>query len=156
MPPSSTPSTPIPLESWGSVLTHAAHVARKAGVFGEVSIRGDVLEAKAAASAAPAAFLLTLQSGRPWVALVTPDRYLSQSIEQDLVHTGDKLTELLEEELIELGFTGKAVLPVEHFRDDEKRFTFRTPAPADDSAATLLLAYEACFRRLGDMEAKDD
>lgn len=149
------------------MLEYVAARARDSGVFGEVVKRGSMLEAAAKVSAAPACYRLFIDGGRVWVSLATADRYLSQSIEQDLVHTGDKLPELLEEELVDLGFPGlghsSSLLAVEHFRDAEKLFTFRTALPielnrlteksAQDTAAVGLLAYEACFRRLGDMES---
>lgn len=87
------------------------------------------------------------------------DRWLSESIETDLLHTGDKVEELLAEELAEQGFPTGHGLRIEHFRSDDLLFTFRSPlslspsAPdAADAAARYLLAYEACFRNLGDMD----
>ena len=78
---------------------------------------------------------------------------------------GDKLADLIHEELVELGHSGGPV-PCEHFRDDEKLFTFRSRVPvrpesfgdaaAADISTLFLRAYEACFRRLGDMEEKPD
>ena len=47
-------------------------------------------------------------------------------------------------------------LKIEHFRSDDMLFTFRSPLPAGiqaADAAKVLLAYEACFRNLGDMNA---
>lgn len=136
--------------------------AAAAGVFGEPRVEEGRLVCPAPAAAAPAEYRVQLDAGRVWVCLVTPDRWLSQSIEADLVHTGDKLEDLIDEELAEHGFTG-GPLPCEHFRDADKLFTFRSPLPigpadlgdpaAADRARRALLAYEACFRRLGDMEA---
>lgn len=139
---------------------------REAGVFGPIRIDRNVLRCDALASAAPAEFRLFEDAGRVWVALVTADRWLSQSIEQDLVHTGDKIDELVEEELIDLGWDrawGPTRVPYEHFRDEQKMYTFRSPTPArpekpdaDKIAAIALLAYERAFRVLGDMEADGD
>ena len=73
------------------------------------------------------------------------------------MHTGDKLEELIEEELIEHGIEG--VRPTfEHFRSDDMLFTFRTAIDTDDPNIALnwLLAYEACFRNLGDMDSSGD
>lgn len=147
----------------------AAESIRATNDFGPVAVSAKGLEAAAKDAGAPASYRVFADGGRVWVALVTADRWLSQSIEQDLVHTGDKLTDLVEEELIDLGYlglgVGSAKLPVEHFRDDDKLFTFRTPIPVDadrpsgQPAAVIALCvrgYEACFRRLGDMEAGDD
>ncbi len=100
-----------------------------------------------------------------WVALRTPDRWLSESIEASLMHTGDKLEELIEEELVELGF--EFAVQFEHFRDDRMLYVFRSPlaigaeGSADDSkvidrVAALLLAYEATFGNLGDMAGQTD
>jgi hypothetical protein len=141
--------------SVGGVLKEVAARAGAAGVFGAVEERDGKLVCTAKASSAPASFRLGVEhDGGLWVSLVTADRWLSQSIEADLVHTGDKLPDLLEEEFAELGRPGERPR-VEHFRSDDLLFTFRSPVPtADaDAAAAYLLAYEACFRRLGDMEA---
>lgn len=100
-----------------------------------------------------------------WVALRTPDRWLSESIEASLMHTGDKLEELIEEELVELGF--EFAVQFEHFRDERMLYVFRSPlaigaeGSADDSkvidrVAALLLAYEATFGNLGDMAGQTD
>ena len=141
-----------------------AAAARGAGVFGEIRIEGgkgeEELVCAAKASAEPAEFRVYAEGGKVWVALTTRARWLSQSIEADLVHTGDKVEELLEEELVNLGWAmplgGPGYKPTfEHFRDKQKRYTFRTPVPKADAqtVAAFLLAYEAAFRPLGDMEA---
>lgn len=148
-------------------LAHAVgQRARAAGVFGPVTVTqqagpGVLVACAAKESASPAFYRVELDGGRLWVSLVMADRWLSESIETDLVHTGDKLEELIDEELVELGFHG-GPLPFEHFRSPDKLFTFRSPVPADasrptpadaETAGTLLLAYEACFRNLGDIAA---
>lgn len=159
-----SPSVQTP-PAFATLIEAVASRARSAGVFADVTVGPSGLSASATGSAAPASYWLTFAGGRVWVALQTADRWLSQSIEQDLVHTGDKLDELLEEEMVELGYSGPR-LAFEHFRSPEKLFTFRSPLPltesqlADQTAADLatlaLLGYEACFRRLGDMEGGDD
>jgi len=99
-----------------------------------------------------------------WVGLYTADRWLSESIEAQLMHTGDKIEDLLEEELDDQGFNGR--LPVEHFRDDEKVFVFRSPVFVQkdqdvnspqviDQVTQVVLAYEACFVELGHMKPAD-
>lgn len=146
-------------EIYQSLLNEVAQGARHAGVFGNVSVRDGRLVCTAKDSAAPASYRIELDSDRLWVSLVTADRWLSESIEADLMHTGDDLADLLEEELVDQGVTG-ATPTFEHFRSDDMLFTFRTPLPDKDVTATTtlrwLLAYEACFRRLGDMSAGDD
>lgn len=138
--------------------------AMDADVFGTVALRDGEIVCEARDAAAPAEYAVFEADGRLWAALRTADRWLSQSIEQDLVHTGDKMEDLVEEELVELGFEG-ACRKVEHFRDDDKRFVFRTAVPVRDGAspsevaavaAAYLLAMEAAFRPLGDMEADEE
>ncbi len=128
--------------------------ARRAGVFGAVRTEGGRLVCAAAASAEPADYRVSVEpSGRVWVELVTANRWLSESIETDLVHTGDKLNELLDEELADLGWEGSPST-FEHFRSDDLLFTFRSavPEPTAEAVTTWLLAYEQCFRQLGDMD----
>lgn len=145
-----------------SVLDAVAEQARAAGVFGEITVTDDRLECGAAASAEPAFYRVEADGDRLWVSLVMKDRWQSESIESDLMHSGDSLEELLEEELAEQGYTG-AALPFEHFRSDDMLFTFRSPLPVkagtDEAAGVVsrcLLAYEACFAALGDMSADEN
>lgn len=127
--------------------------AVEAGVFGPVQIKNNMLVCAAANSAEPADYRVSPDGAAVWVELVTADRWLSESIETDLVHTGDKLNELLDEELADLGWEGQPST-FEHFRSDDMLFTFRSkvPDPTPEWVATWLLAYEACFRQLGDMD----
>lgn len=140
------------------------------GQFGAITVSATPaktirLEAAAKASAEPAFYRVEIGGdGTGQVSLVTAARYLSQSIEADLVHTGDKLDELLKDELLDQAYEGPA-LRVDHFRDDDKLFTFRSRLPAALASVAaikqgdllkIVLAYEACFRPLGDMEADDD
>jgi hypothetical protein len=145
-----------------SVLRGVGEVAREAGVFASVALEGGMLVCAAKDSAEPAFYRVERDASSPtriWVTLVMKDRWLSESIETDLVHTGDKLDELLEDELVDLGWT-HGRMPFEHFRSDDLLFTFRSPVDLARHDArdvgTLLLAYEQCFRQLGDMEAGDD
>jgi len=144
--------------------------AESAGVFGGVTIDRGMLVCAARDSAEPAWYRIEPASASPspessWsVSLVTPNRWLSESIEADLMHHGDPIEELLEEELVEQGYAGES-LPVEHFRSDDMLYTFVSPLPlrngAPDAqrvqiATQCLLAYEAAFRELGDMSGGDD
>ncbi len=160
-----TNSAPSSLDaSFAAILAAVARRATAEGVFGSVRIDGMMLRCDALASAEPAEFRVFIDAGKTWVALTTADRWLSQSIEADLVHTGDKIEELLEEELIDLDWNkawGPTRLAYEHFRDDRKLYTFRSAVDASgpDAAnriAIALLAYELAFRVLGDMEADDE
>ena len=100
------------------------------------------------------------------IGLHTPDRWLSESIEADALHRGDKFEELIEEELADLG-GDEGELQVAHFRNDQKVFVFQTDLPVTsqevidkevtiDRVSKMLLAYEAAFRELGDMTPDDD
>jgi hypothetical protein len=133
--------------------------AEKAGVFAEIKIVRGMLTCAARESAEPAWYRIEPAAAGTWsVSLVTPNRWLSESIEADLMHHGDPIEELIEEELVDQGYEGEA-LPVKHFRSDDLLYTFVSPLPIDaardDEAARTatqcLLAYEAAFRELGDM-----
>jgi hypothetical protein len=153
----------------GALLAAVAARASAAGVFGSVRVEKGVLRCDALASGEPAEYRVFEEKGALWVSLVTSARWLSQSIEADLVNTGDKIEELLEEELVDLGWKkewGPARLSYQHFRDDTKMYTFRTAAPVKieragdpqsaEIVATVLLGYEQTFRPLGDMETGED
>jgi citrate lyase gamma subunit len=135
--------------------------ADKAKVFKDVKITSKgVLQCSAKASAEPAWYRVDKVNDAWRVSLVTADRWLSESIEADLMHFGDPIEELIEEELVELGFKGAAPV-VKHFRSDDMLYTFISEIPGVDeakgakaveTASRWLLAYEAAFRELGDME----
>lgn len=100
-------------------------------------------------------------AGTLWVGWYSPDRWVSGSIEGDLVHTGDKIDELLEEELVDQGLS--VSIPLEHYRNDDKLFVFQgkleLPPNAEQATEILirvLLAFQACFVELGDMSPDDD
>ena len=64
-------------------------------------VTGDSIKVKAPHDV-DAWYELSPTQGGCLLALMTKDRWLSESIEGDLEHTGDELEELLEEELVEL------------------------------------------------------
>ncbi len=146
-----------------ALLGRVAEAANRAGVFASVTVTPSRLDCVAKDAAAEALYRLGWSGGGLWVSLEMTDRWLSHSIEADLLNTGDSAEELIAEEVVEQGFEGATQTPCEHFRSEEKMFTFRSRVPvslkdanAAEVAAQWLLAYEACFRRLGDMEAKAD
>lgn len=157
------PTTP----ALDTLLHDAKARLESSGAFGPVLLRAGMLEAAARHSSEPAFYRLERDpgpDGRLWVSLVTPSRWLSESIESDLVEHADDLGELVEDELIELGYEGPGLPPTfQHFRSPDLLYTFRTPLPIEASgigsprslevACTWLLAYEQAFRRLGDMES---
>lgn len=143
-------------------LSSIADDARDRDIFSGVELVGARIECKARDAGADASYRLEFRGGRIFVSLVTADRWLSESIESDLMHYGDPLEELVAEELAELGLdVPESEVVVKHFRSDDLLYTFETPLPgaiASDPDKTLrfLLAYEAAFRALGDMSGSDE
>ncbi len=145
------------------LLNDVAAAARSAERFKSVDIVDGLLRCDALDVEAEAWYQVgPVEGERVWVGIFTPDRWLSESIEADVLHQGDKFEELLEEELVDQGYEGK--LEVQHFRDDMKVFVFRSPVAFDGAVRgtpaerliKVLLAYEACFRELGDMPGEAD
>jgi hypothetical protein len=141
------------------ILEKVRVAAEQRNVFERVDVVPGAIRCAAKGSGAEAWYVLEQSGSRCVVSLITPDRWLSESIEADLMHYGDPLEELIEEELVELGWTGAAP-QVKHYRSDDRLYTFisEIPLSADVSthaqtATTWLLAYEAAFRELGDMTA---
>ena len=91
------------------------------------------------------------------LALMTKDRWLSESIEGDLEHTGDELEELFEEELVELHWDGD-VPAFRHFRNDEREYVFSCTWPSDapGEVAIALQAMVNMFTELGDMGGEEE
>lgn len=145
-----------------SLYEHVRQGAQEADVFAAVKIDERGVCCEADGSAEPAFYRVYEEEGDIWIALETEDRWLSGSIEADLVNTGDKLDELLEEEIIDLG-DDRAVVEFEHFRSQEKIYVFRSklsvPLSSPDAAPRALiwlLGYETVFRDLGDMSEDED
>jgi hypothetical protein len=134
--------------------------ANARGVFSRIETMPDRLRCHAKDCPEPAWYELASVGSQLIVRFATPDRWLSESIESDLMHFGDPLEELVEEELAELGWRGK-VPTIRHFRDDDKLYTFENPVPAEsvdspELVAKFLFAYEAAFRALGDVGGGDE
>ena len=141
-----------------------ARAAAETGLFGPCVVGPDRVDCPATGSAQPATYRVSQEGDSLYVSLLMADRWQSHSIEADLLNTGDKIEELVAEELAELDYVerrkGDAVATCEHFRSVDKLFTFRSRVPvvaSDPDAAAVaslwLRAYEAAFRRLGDMDA---
>ena len=133
------------------------NLAREADVFDELTIQSDSdgkrLVAMARGAAAEAHYCLEHRGGTWEVLMLTKDRWLSESIEAEVMHHGDSLEELIEEELIDLGLDAVEVT-MQHYRDDDFRYVFKSPIGSeatDTEIATWLLGYEAAFKQLGDM-----
>ncbi len=162
-------SFPDPMTASSSnrfVLADVLETVRSRDVFDALAISdldggGRRLEGPARDAAEPAFYRLDVAAdGTATISLVTADRWLSESIESDLMHYGDPIEELVAEELDELEVKAPASsVIVRHFRSDDLLYTFETPLPSDadaGTAATWLLAYEAAFRGLGDMTSDDE
>ncbi len=141
---------------------HVRAGAERADVFAGVKIDSRGVCCEADGSAEPAFYRVYIEEGDVWIAMETEDRWLSGSIEEELVKTGDKLDELLEEEIIDLGHDN-AIVDFDHFRSPEKVYVFRsklnTPLSSPDApehALIWLMGYEAVFRELGDMSEDEE
>jgi hypothetical protein len=168
----------MPLARYQSLIEAVAERVKRAEVFEDVLCEPGVLQCQARDVESEAFYKLLIEpandkdgggesgASEVWIGLHTADRWLSESIEADLLHSGDKMEELLDEELVELDYEGGPV-PIEHFRDDAKVYVFRsrleisgadthTTPSVIDRAVKILLAYEACFRQLGDMSPSDE
>ena len=139
------------------VLNSVQSKARSSGRFGEVRLDGARLACRARDAAAEAWYEVH-RDGSAWIVLLrTPDRWLSESIEGDMLEGNDTAEELVDDELVEVGFRGKCQ-QVKHYRDDDRMYVFRTGIPPEGLAdeaegiATYLLAFEAAFAQLGDMQ----
>lgn len=148
------------------VLRAAGELAREGGAFDAAEVSGGVLTCHAAGTPEDVWFRIEFDDGVLWVSWVTPNRYISQSIEADLMWTGDDLDDMIDEELVDQGWTGGSLGPMEHFRNDERLYTFRSRVPMDtaqlggDGAALWLVqclrAYSEAFGELGDMKPDPD
>ncbi len=146
------------------LLNQIAQQAKQSKRFQSVSCHDDRLHCQARDVESDAYYLIEPgeESGSVFVGLYTSDRWLSESIESDLMHLGESMDELLEEELVEMGITQS--LQIHHFRDDHKFYVFRSsvklqaPANGDvsDYLTRILLSFEACFRELGDMSGDNE
>ncbi len=147
---------------FGALFSAVGERAKDAGVFGDVVVNDQGVVCRALHSAEPADYRVFVEDNTIWVSLNMKDRWLSGSIESEFAHSGDKLHELIEDELDDLGIDDP-VATFEHFRSPELEFVFRSKVPiqlddptATETAGTWLLAYEQCFRRLGDMDVTDE
>ena len=145
-----------------AVFDAAVQPLAEAGVFAKVARTDTGLRCDALHVEEECYYAATLDDeGTLWVGWYTPNRWLSESVEADLVHTGDKIEELVEEELVDQGLSIK--LPIEHFRDANKVFVFRgrlslpdDTAQASDLLVKSLFALQACFLELGDMSGEEE
>lgn len=146
-----------------TIISTIAQRSKDANVFGKIETSDNMISCQAWGSAEPAFYRLYLDGETPIVELATVDRWLSGSIEGDLVGSGDKLDDLIEDELIFLGYhEDSGAVAFDHYRSDDMEYVFRSkviPMPGQDLADACmqwLLAYEICFRQLGDMDESEE
>ena len=153
MNPPPTSSDPI-----ARTVDELASLAGEKGAFARVVCEPAAIECRALTND-EASYRVAHENGQWSVAWLSANRYLSQSIEADLMWTGDKIEELIDEELADQGYTGPELGKVEHFRDQDKRFTFIVRLGASVAAADLfrcLLAFDLAFSQLGDMKPDEE
>ncbi len=123
-------------------------------LFADIRQDGARMHCLAKASAAPAHYTLEVAESQWRMALATSDRWLSESIESQLVESRDSLEELFEEELKDLD-CATAAPTIRHFRDESKQYVFECTLPSASATAddvrTHFIAFESMFRQLGDM-----
>ena len=142
------------------ILAAVRDLAAASARFASVAIEGERLRCRAKGAEAEAWYVVDRDVGRWSVALLTPDRWLSESVEGDMLEGRDSAEELVDDELVEVGFRNRCG-KVRHFRDDDKTYVFRTDVPLEGvedvpaAIATFLLAFEAAFGQLGDMGGGD-
>lgn len=134
--------------------------------FDRATRHGARVEAHATATPDEALFCVEIDDEGVWLAWASEDRYLSQSIEAELVFTGDDLDDMIDEEIVDAGWDLGKLAPNAHFRDDERRFVFRCKAPVDAETldpkthapafASALAGMVEAFAELGDMQPDDD
>lgn len=154
-----------------STLEAVATEARASGLFEQVSLAGPdapdhvLLTATAKDTPELVYYRLEILDGDLAVSWCSADRYISQSIETDVLWTGDDLDDLIDEELVDLGWERGRLKPLKHYRNDEMLFIFvsRLPLSPDrvtpDDAVDLsraIMAYEHAFRELGDMSGDEE
>ncbi|MCA9293316.1 MAG: hypothetical protein KDA20_05825 [Phycisphaerales bacterium] len=149
-----------------AALDAAATSLREAETFAKVELRRPGLWAHPAGTEAEAFYRIEFEgTGEVWASWCSPDRYLSQSIESELMWSRDDLDDMLDEELVDLGWDAGALKPLKHYRDDEQLFVFRALLPLRGAAlvagdgenlARCLMAFDRVFCELGDMKDDDE
>ena len=138
-------------------LQSLVQLALDSGRFQNATVNGSAVRCRAKDASAEAWYVIDKTDGHWSVALETADRWLSESIEGDMLEGRDTAEELVDDELVNLDFPNRCP-QVKHYRDDAKVSVFRSRVPlegiADETAgvATYLLAFEAAFAQLGDMQ----
>lgn len=108
------------------VLERAGEALADESEFREISLREECLSAALLHANSGARVEARWDGTQFWMAYRTPDRWESESIERELLHRRESLSELLKDELADLNFhLGSQALPEEHFRDASRMYVFR-------------------------------
>lgn len=161
-----TGPAPVLHDAAASAMRHAADLLARDPGFDRCEFTQGMVIAHAADAPESALYRVEADPEGLFVSWVSPDRYLSQSIEQDLVYAGDDLDDMIDEELADTGYAGPSLAPMQHYRNDEKLFVFRSRTPIDarscDAAraghdlACFIRAYHAALSQLGDMSPDEE
>lgn len=149
----------------GDQLDRLSRTLQQEGRFDAVELLDNGVRCRARDVESEAWYSLLVDGDQLTIQLGSPDRWLNESIEADVEHSGDDLGELIEEELLDLDCsidrTGSPV--VKHYRNDDRIYIFESSIPIRmnddegfDTACKWLYAYEAAFRELGDMGGPSD
>lgn len=150
-----------------SLFKQVSEKTQAKAAFADVKLEDQavICHARTAEPDTKALYKLTVgESDDIYVGIYTLDRWLSESIEADLVEHKDDIEELLADEMYELGIDDG--LPVFHFRDEDLQYVFRSQIlmPSDkpidgpefvEYVTKVLLSYEATFSQLGDLVYED-
>lgn len=144
------------------LLEAVCELAAKHEVFDSARCEDGRVVVHAAEAPEEVLYRLEWDDGTLYVSWVCADRYISQSIEAELMWTGDDLDDMIDEELADTGWTHGRLGEMEHFRNDEQLFTFRSairvPMERLDAPSLLgcLVAYHHALSELGDMKPDED
>jgi hypothetical protein len=134
--------------------------------FDSAGVEGPCVVAHATDAPEEVRYRIEFDGSALWAAWVSEDRYISQSIEAEIMWTGDDLDDMIDEESVDAGWSLGRLEPMEHFRNEEMLFTFRSKLPIAPSKANaekhaeqmvaVLTGYAEAFAELGDMKPDDD
>ena len=160
-----TMTTAIPANA-DAFLNEALKLCQAHERFDTAQRVGDLVTCHAHGTVDEAQFCIEVDDDGVWLTWASLDRYLSQSIEAELMFTGDDLDDMVDEEIVDAGWELGKLAPNAHHRDEDMRFVFRwktaiTPDTVDAGAhaepfAKALAGMVEAFAELGDMAPEDD
>ena len=149
-----------------ALLTRIAERALAHDVFDSAEVKGSMVYAHATDSPEEAFYRVEIDEEGVFVSWASEDRYISQSIEAELMWTGDDLDDMIDEGAQDAGWTLGRMEPLKHYRDEGMHFVYRskTPiAPADadagahaDQLVAAMAGYAEAMAEFGDMKPESD